>query len=255
VKIYFVLIFFCISSCAVFNNKNQASTDLTSTKANYKYIDAQGELPLHRNILFEESKHKLSTMIKLIDPDKKENEVVEKIISVSEVGSLKKRKKKRNILRPNISQFTTWLEGKKYFSQIKVLPESRELLINLDSPEEKWSGERKVALPRSLSMYCFFTQIAECLKFSNVLFELKKNPNSSMKFGIIWESYPYMSEQWENFPTEAVSPARVTYEGDAENGDSKYNVEFNGQVAFYHFDKKFELRKFLWVAQGISILR
>ena len=254
-KIYPVLLCFLFVSCSVFKNKNQPSTELASTKANYKFIDAQGELPMHRNVLFEESKHKLSTMIKLIDPDKKDNEVMEKVISVSDVGSLKSRKIKRNVLRPNISQFTTWLEGKRYFSQIKVLPKSRELLINLESPEAKWTGESKVALPRSLSMYCFYTQIAECLKFSNVLFELKKNPNSSIKFGIIWESYPYMSEQWENFPTEAVTAARVVYDGDAENGDSRFNVEFNGQVAYYHFDKKFELRKFLWVAQGISILR
>lgn len=254
-KIYLVLFSFLLSSCSLFKNKNQPSTELATTKANYKYIDVQGELPMHRNVLFEESKHKLSTMIKLIDPDKKENEVMEKIISVSEVGSIKNRKTKRNILRPNISQFTTWLEGKRYFSQIKVLSKSRELIINLESPEAKWTGESKVSLPRSLSMYCFYTQIAECLKFSNVLFELKKNPNSSMKFGIIWESYPYMTEQWENFPAEAVTAARVVYDGDAENGDSKYNVEFNGQVAYFHFDKKFELRKFLWVAQGISILR
>ena len=165
-KIYPVLFCFFFISCSVFKNKNQPSTELTSTKANYKYIDAQGELPMHRNVLYEESKHKLSTMIKLIDPDKKENEVMEKVVSVSDVGSLKKKKSKRNILRPNISQFTTWLEGKRYFSQIKVLPKSRELIINLESPEAKWTGESKVALPRSLSMYCFYTQIAECLKFS-----------------------------------------------------------------------------------------
>jgi hypothetical protein len=85
-----------LSSCSLFKNKNQPSTELATTKANYKYIDVQGELPMHRNVLFEESKHKLSTMIKLIDPDKKENEVMEKIISVSEVGSIKSRKTKRN---------------------------------------------------------------------------------------------------------------------------------------------------------------
>ncbi|MFZ4712712.1 MAG: hypothetical protein ACOYL6_03285 [Bacteriovoracaceae bacterium] len=250
-----LLLCILLSSCSLFRKKNEVSTELDSTKINFRYSDNQGELPYSRQVLVEENKHKLSTMIKIMDSGKKGTEVIEKTIAVSETGSLKKNKISRNILRPSISQHSVWLEGKKYFSQIKVRAVSRELEVTLESPENKWNGTSTIPLPKSMSLFCFFTQIPECLKFSNVLFELKNNPKSSSKIGIIWESYPYMGEQWENVPTEIISFGRIFYDGVNESGDYKYNLEFNGQMTIYHFDKKFELKKFLWVAQGISIIR
>ncbi len=231
------------------------TTELSSSKDKFTLTDEQGDLPYERQILVEEKKHKLSTMVKISDPAKKDKSLLEKTISVSEMGSIHSKKNKRNVIRPTVSQHTVWLEGKKYFTQIKVNVANRELEVTMESPEEKWNGLKREKLPQSQGLYCFFSQIPECLRFSNILFELKKKPKSSMKLGIIWESYPYMSLQWENMPAEVVSFGRIFYDGISEDNEYKYNLEFNGQVAFFHFKKNFELSKFLWVAQGISIVK
>ncbi len=250
-------IWFCLFLVISCSHQQQVSSEIKNDNETFSYTDQTGEYAYNRQVLVESKKHKFSSMAKIIDKLKMDKPVIEKTISVSEMGSLKKSKKRKskNVLRPSLSQHTVWLEGKKYFSQIKIDPKERSLEVTLDSPEEKWTGSKTHPLPQKSGIYCFFTQIPECLHFSGMLFELKNKPNSKLNIGIIFEGYPYMMEQVENIPSGPVTLADVNFEGISDDGAIRYSVDVYGQKIFYHFNKNFELNKILWVAQGISIVK
>lgn len=243
-----------ISSCA--GNKNITS-EIKNDSETYQYTDQSGEFGFNRQVLVEEKKHKLSTMIKMIDKLKIDKPLLEKTISVSEMGSIKKNKKKKgkNVLRPSVSQHTVWLEGKKYFSQIKVNSQKRILDITMESPESKWNGTNTYPIPQKSGVYCFFTQIPECMHFSGILFDLKNKSNTKLNLGIIFEGFPYLMEQVENIPSEPIVFGDFSFDGLSEDGTIRYALDLYGQRIFYHFNDKFELKKILWVAQGISIIK
>ncbi|PJB54401.1 MAG: hypothetical protein CO099_01815, partial [Bdellovibrio sp. CG_4_9_14_3_um_filter_39_7] len=65
-----------------------------------------------------------------------EGKVLEQAVIFSNPG----RVKEVSLSRPEISQYTVWFEGKKYFTEIKLNPKSKTLDLKLESPEKQWNG-------------------------------------------------------------------------------------------------------------------
>lgn len=226
-------------SCSHFSS----NTKISDFHSKYQFKDKTGEYQFERNIKLKNnqivSKVTLSPLLKK-DLD------LEKIISISEFGTVGKNKK--TVLRPKISQSTIWLDKKKYFSQLSIDLKKKSLEVIMQSPEDKWSGKKTISFPKG-DIFCFFSQLPECLKFYGLI---NPSPRSS-ELLIIWDSYPYHSEIYANLSEEVFSVAAIEYSG-MQGKLKKYTLNLGNQIIFYLFNNDNEFERMYWIAQGITII-
>lgn len=251
--VYFILML--ISVACASKKKDEVQSELHNLNDKYRYLDKSGKYIYQRQVLVESDKKKISNLTRLYDPNRADDNILEKIVTVSDLGFIKKGKISKAVMRPQISQYTGWFEGRKFSSQIKFDAKKRQVNVIMESPESKWNGERSFDIAKSKTLFCFFSQIAECITYPHFIDKLKSDPRARLPMNIIWESYPYFTEQIDGIAEEVYTPGVFYYEGETPEGYMKFNLEVNGQVIFYQFSKKMELVKVLWVSQGISILK
>ena len=178
--------------------------------------------------------------------------VLEKVISISKKGDLSR---KIPFLRPEISQYTVWFEGKKYFSELKLNEKNRSLDIRLESPEQQWKGRSSVPFPEKKSLYCFFEQLIECIKTTGFIHKAIKKQKGKKRLFVIWNGYPYFQEQYENIPQTVFSKSLFEYDGETPKGEIRFTLSTAGQAIFYFLDSHQELLKKFWVAQGLTMIK
>src|SRR5690606_20341591 len=88
--------------------------------------------------------------------------VLEKSIVVSQLGSIQEKNRRILTMRPYGSEFTVWLEGKKYSSRMQLNPRKKVMEVRLQSPNPKWQGLQEVPFPRG-KYFCYYSQLPECL--------------------------------------------------------------------------------------------
>lgn len=179
------------------------------------------------------------------------NQVLEQLISISQIGRLKNL----HILRPEKSQYTVWFDGKKYFSELSVDVEKKMLIVNLESPEKQWNGRTEKAFPTSTGVYCFYTQVIECASFTGFIDKAIEEKTGVMNFYIIWDGYPYIMEQYQGIPVEVFSPASLQYDGQTADNEDRFRLEFAGETIFYMVNKNGKYDKQMWVSQGLSKIK
>lgn len=180
----------------------------------------------------------------------KKDMMLEKSIALSDIGNVKGL----NVLRPKKSQYTVWFEGKKYVSELTLLPEKKSIELKMKSPEAQWSGNKTILFPKSKALPCFFTQIIECAEVSGFLSAADKKENSSMNLLIVWEGYPYLNETFSDFPSELFSVAQLEYDGKTKESERRFNLKVAGQSIFYIVNDKNKMTKMFWITQGISMV-
>ncbi|HXH30925.1 MAG TPA: hypothetical protein VNJ01_08950 [Bacteriovoracaceae bacterium] len=222
---------------------------LNPSKKKFSYSDVTGTYSLTRE--HKSAGSKIVTRSQL-SSNEGSTKILEKSITVSQAGVLLDSGKKLKTLRPFASEFTVWLEGKKYLSKMKLNVKKKSMTVQLESPEEKWNGLQEIPFPKG-QYFCFYTQIPECLYLNNLLRKAKTAPNQSIPFIIIWDPYPFIQEQMTNVGKNLFAPASVKFDGEFKNL-FRYIVEVEGQIILYHFTPSFELIKAAWIAQGISIV-
>lgn len=159
------------------------------------------------------------------DPEKKP---LEKSIVISTPGSLKKI----NVLRPLRSQYTVWFEKKKYFTEMKLDVKKKSLEVRMVSPEKQWNGVKHVSFPRGKGVYCFFSQVVDCVALTGFINEAVKREAGEMYFHLIWEGYPYFMEQYLNIKEEVFTRATFKYDGKTGDGHFRFTLEAGGQSLF-----------------------
>jgi len=225
------------------------TTPLKQGKSVYSYSDVSGSFYLQREV--KTVKQKVITRNILLDKVAGQK-VLEKSVMVSQLGTVNDNDKRMLALRPVASEFSVWLEGKKYSSQMLLSPRKKAMVVKLDSPESKWNGTEEVPFPKG-KYFCFFSQIPECLHQLQLLKLAMKNPNKSYEFFVIWESYPYVQEQLTGVGQTLFANAELKFEGTMQN-QLRFEVEADGQIILYHFSKSFDLVKIAWIAQGITVV-
>ncbi|MFZ8934568.1 MAG: hypothetical protein ACO20H_02965 [Bacteriovoracaceae bacterium] len=248
---YLIIVLF--SSCAYFKQVSHPEKKVVRSKSKaiheYTLKDKAGTFSLKREVGI--SKNDKDFVVKKIILSQEDKTLpLEKTITISKPGSLKG---KINILRPQVSQYSVWFEKKKYFSEMKIMPKEKKLLIKLKSPFKKWNGNKEVLFPKGSGLYCFFSQVVECAKFNNFISESTKRGLGEMNFHIIWEGYPYFHAQYDNLPSKVFSDARMSYEGKNAQGYRKYSLSFDNQTLFYLLDKQSNIIGQYWVSQGYSL--
>ncbi|MCY4524941.1 MAG: hypothetical protein OXB84_09385 [Halobacteriovoraceae bacterium] len=246
-KLTLFLLIFLGAACATGQQKIpetlKVKFDLTDKHGQYLVQKERGHLEKNKKIVTKKQ------IIGLVDGGKK---ILEKSISISRRGHLKGR---LSILRPEISQYTVWFKGKKYFSELKLNPGKKGLDIRLISPEQQWNGIKTIPFPERKGIYCFFEQVIECVKATNFIDTAIRRKTGSMKLFIIWNGHPYFQEQYENIPDQVFSKAVFEYDGQHPRNGTRFTLQIAGQSIFYFLDDKKELLKKFWISQGLTMVK
>lgn len=243
-KISTLFLFIILSACST---SKQYSPE---GKSKYIYRDVSGGYYYDRET--KTVKNKIVTRYQLSSTSDQMKRPLEKSIVVSEKGTVKIEGKSRVILRPLMSQYTVWLEGKKYFSQLKTLIKEKSLEITMDSPETRWKGIKKVKFPTG-AYFCYFSQLAECLTHTGLLGKMVARPHEKVAITLIWDNYPYLIDQLTNIQDSVFARAEV-YLDEEEKTLYRIGLDVTGQTIFYHFSKSWELVKMSWIPQGITLM-
>lgn len=236
------IIFLLLFSCA---SPQKVQTTMLAPGTN-KFIltDSSGKYHVRREVKFSGKKLLTkSTISGWEDP----NQPLEKAITVSIRGALKNGEKS---LLPVASQFSVWFDKNEFFSQLKINRKNKTIDIIKKSPEKKWSGVESKKVPAG-KYYCFFSSLPECVISQNLLVRSRE---SKVAIYLIWDSYPYYVEQFQNVTGDVLSLTQFSFASMVENS-LRFELDIGNQIIFYHFDKDLKFEKMFWVAQGISLER
>jgi hypothetical protein len=234
-----------LSSCAGFKTGGSPQEGKTT----YGYQDTSGTFRLLRET--KTIKQKIVSRSQLLSASGDSTKVLEKSVTVSQLGSVKSKSGRVLVIRPMASEFTVWLEGKRYFTRMKLNPKRKSMAITMQSPEDKWNGSREVPFPKG-QHFCFYSQIPECLYHSLLLDRAENAENQTIPFFVIWDSFPYTQEQFSGVGQGLFAPASLKFEGEKKKL-LQYIIEVDNQILIYNFSKSKDLKKISWIAQGILI--
>lgn len=218
-------------------------------KTTYSYTDESGTFQNVRE--FKTIKQNLVTRNQLLSTAGSGKRLLEKSVIVSQIGSIKADKKRLKILRPLASEFTVWLEGKKYFSSMRLNPKNKSMQLKVTTPE-KGVQASEVNFPKG-KYFCFFNQIPECLYHNYLLQRAHQEQTRRFDFYLIWDAYPILQEQLSGVGKKLFVPATLKFDGEIKK-TFRYIVEVEGQLIVYQFSRSYDLKKISWIAQGISIV-
>lgn len=216
----------------------------------YVYRDISGEFECAREV--RKNKSKLATRTRLMSFAGRGEKLLEKTFALSEMGTIKTSQGRVLAIRPTLSQHSVWLEGKKYFSQLKLMPKEHKMSVIMQSPEEKWNGKKELKLPRG-RIFCFYSQLPECLLLAGFIQDVESGKNPRPKFYVVWDSYPYQQEHFNGLSESAFASARLVLEK-RNKSSTFFNVELADQVIGLHFSKDGEFIRMFWTTQGISMI-
>lgn len=232
-----------LSSCS----STPIGGDLRDSSQMFSFRDVTGKYRLNREI--KVVKKKTVTRVQLLS---EENKLLEKSVVVSQMGSVREKNKRVLSMRPYASEFTVWLEGKKYTSTMKIDPKSKSMRVELDSPEPKWKGVKTIPFPGG-KVFCFYSQLPECLNQAQLLKRANNDERKKINFTLVWDNWPYVQDQLTGVGQELFTPATLTFER-MEKKNLRFTVEVEGQMLLLSFSNSYDLVRIAWVAQGISVL-
>ncbi|MBL6988636.1 MAG: hypothetical protein ISR65_02615 [Bacteriovoracaceae bacterium] len=256
----FIITWFNITlatSCAIWAPSSPKATSphslkkkLSHRQSKYYLTDKSGQYVEIRERFFDSKTKNFVLKRKVVDKEN-QSKVLEKNISFSTPGMLNKIPS----LRPNISQYTVWFDKKKYFSELKINTYTRNLDIRLNSPKKQWNGTQSIPFPKGTGVFCFFSQLIECVKATNFFTEATSRKVGQMTFHVIWDGYPYFQQQYGHVPEAVFSMANFVYVGQSKLGDVRFELTIADQIIQYHLDSSMDFKKMFWVEQGVSLVR
>ncbi len=231
--------------CLIYIGCAQHSLQKLDGEDVYSYVEENKTYKLLKKVLSNKRKNVVTTK-KLFSLSSKKLPL-EKAILVSQKGKLIGEKEHYNFLFPKISQYTTWLDGKKFFTQLKIRENELSFIILENKKKKKIKHKLK-----NLRGLCFFDQLVECIKFSNFLFESRKRRSGQMRLNLVINSYPFFHLQYKYMPNTPVISSVLNYDKLKDNGHISYSLEISGQTIVLEFDKNNNLVKKYWVVQGVK---
>lgn len=228
-------------------SKKIASSIKTQTQS-FEYLDSNGVYSIKREVKVADKKLYVRTQM----TSGQTSEQLEKTVSVSTLGMIKTKNGKLMGSLPFASQYEVWLEGKRHFVQLKTQKESKSLIATYD-PAYDGKKTQKFLFP-SANLFCFFSQIPECIKRVGFIEQAAGKNIGSLSFYIIWDQFPYMNDLYGGNLQLPFENARFSYNAEVD-GEYKFVLETSRFIMFYHFDKSYEFQKFFWVANGLSMKR
>lgn len=252
-KMILLSFLFLFSSCSFFNRRMSHEKNAHSTEKYYLNDKSGKFLVVTETGMSKKSNFVFKKRILSINGDK--NSPLEQLISISKKGKLKLKKGgSLQILGPNISQYSVWFEGKKYFSEMK-LDSQNKLTVRYTSPEADNSGVKNITLPKSTGVRCFFSQLVDCVKATGFLKASQDQGAGKMHFQILWDGYPFLQDQYTGLKETPFSQALLEFDGKNKSDERRYTLKTAGQSIFYFVDKNNDLTKMFWVSEGLTLTK
>ena len=239
-----------LTSCARMSQSNPKEM-LANHDDQFNYTDKNGQYSVKISSGLDKKGKSFFTKKIMELPSRQKDKALEQSVVLSSIGSLKN---KITILRPKISQYNVWFDGKKYSSELKINTVKKAIDVKMTSPESQWNGTKQVKFPSSTTLPCFFSQVIECARVSGFISKASSKQTGTMSLMIIWEGYPYLNETFSDFPTELFSEAQLEYDGKTKEGERRFNLRVAGQSIFYVLSDKDVMTKMFWVSQGITMV-
>lgn len=237
-------------SCAGTKNSAELKKEMPQGSTKFNYTDKNGTFLVRMSSGFSSKNNTYFTKRSLEIPEKETDNLLETSVTFSELGSVNRK----TILRPKLSQYNVWFDGKKYFSEMKINTAKKAMDVRMVSPESQWNGTKQVKFPSAKANYCFFAQVIDCARATGFLSEASKKEEGTLNFYVVWEGYPYLNETFINVPSQLFSKAQLEYDGVTNDNELRFNLKVAGQSIFYVVDDKLQLKKMFWVSQGISMV-
>jgi hypothetical protein len=237
-----------LNSCAYL--KKITTTEKVENKKfnSYKLVDQTGTFKLDRVKGYTADK-KFVIKKKLFDLNKAGKEV-EQSITISVPKNVADGV---SVIEPEKSESIYWFDGKKYKSIINFDRSRKKITVNLESPDANWNGKKSTTLTNENAVYCFFSQLIECVQRTNFLRLSRKKKVGEMNLFVLWDGFPYFNEQYLQSSSRIISPALFRYLGSTKEGYIKYELEVEEQIIFYFVSRDSHLAKMYWVSQGLSL--
>lgn len=250
-KILLVLFLSLLVSCGSSTKKN-IKDNLSDVENVFNYTDKNGQFTVRASSGFNEKTKSFVSKRSMEVRGGGKEKILEQSVAISALGVVGKNKVP--VLRPKISQYNVWFDGKKYSSELKLNPAKKAIDVKMVSPESQWSGTKQIKFPSSTMIPCFFSQIIDCAKINGFIKKTSASKKGSMRFLIVWEGYPYLNETFTDFPSDLFSEAVLEYDGITKEGERRFNLRVLGQSIFYVLDTNDSMSKMFWVSQGISMV-
>ena len=248
-KILFICFSILVVSCANMG-KGSGKAALGKASETFNYSDKNGQFVVQITSGPDKSGKGYFTKKVMELPNRQKDKVLEQSVVISTIGAVKKN----TILRPKLSQYNVWFDGKKYTSELKINAAKKAIDVKMTSPEKQWNGTRQVKFPSSTIVPCFFSQVIDCAKVAGFINKASDKKSGTMNLLIIWEGYPYLNETFSDFPSELFSEGVLEYDGKTTESERRFNLRVAGQSIFYVLNDKSEMSKMFWVSQGISMV-
>jgi hypothetical protein len=247
--LFYISLCILFTSCAAIPNlgTKKEENSYGNTINYFLFKDVSGQYIVKREKIENE---KQLVLRQTLFPPGNEKSPLEKSVTVAKLGTVNHKGKRYVASRPYASQFSIWFEKKEFFSQLKLNVAKKGMDVYLKSPDEKWQGNKFKELPKGLK-FCWFSQVPECLKRITKLDRTKKK---SITFYIVWDAFPYYSEQLQNLSGQLYSLASVYYDGEFDK-TYRFGVNVENQIIFYHFNYELEFERMFWIAQNITMVK
>ncbi len=220
-------------------DKVMASPKVTGN-FNYQLQDLSGIYRLSRNIYRKNGKVYFES--ELLNPSKTQ-EVLEK----SQIVLKQVNRNGRDILIPLVSQFTSWINKQKHFSQIKINTKKKVYEVYTE-PENQTVEERFVGG----DWICPFSLLPECLGLSKLVEQGARGKWVERDVWLMWDMHPYQQKFYENISPSMFTRAKLIFEG-TKDGYYQVTAEVSEQSISLLFTPAFRFEKMIWVAQGLSL--
>lgn len=243
-----LLILCSLISCSSISKKTPPVFSDKRVKSYFRLSDKSGSFRVIKDSKYNSKKQELIVRHTIVDPKDTSKKPLEKNISISTYGILGK---KVPVLRPKISQYFVWFDGKRFATEMKINTNTKSLDIKLRSPEPQWNGDKSVPFPKGSGVYCFFSQIEECIGITGFVKKAVKHKAGKMNFHVVWDGYPYFMDQYIGISPKVFAEAQFSFDGKKDDL-FRFSLDVDGQLLFYIYDKKLKLKKILWVSQGYT---
>ncbi len=244
------------SSCSVLNRKSPAELVNNffkkSSTARFDLVDKAGAFVLIRESGYREKDNRFLTKTAIYPENDDRKKLLEESVTISNPGALGTKIK---VMRPFASRYRVWFEGQEYKTEMFLREKEKGLEIKVTSPDPGQSEQKMVTLPKGTGVFCFLNQLIECVRMTGFFNLSSKNDTGVMNFHLIWDGYPYYSQQYTNLPEEPISEAKLSFDGTTASGESRFTLDVANQKIFYFVDKEYNFIKRFWVAQGLSQTR
>lgn len=225
---------------------------LSNKVQTFDYKDVSGQYKLRKKNWLAKKNRVLYQRLDLYTDEFFTEKPVERKLTVGIFSKLKGNDKTFNVLKPKFSKYQVWLEGKEYFSKIKIDYKKKKILLSYRDEKKDGIIKKTLKLPKEKGLYCFYSQLIECLKTTKFITKSIEKKAGQANINVIFDGHPILNSFLENINLKLIEKATFNFNGRNEKGVYSFSLNVSDQVLFYQFNKKAEFHKFYWISQGIS---